>query len=104
MLLGFRNYNSIFMPPLPLPLYYYGYLFFTQQKLINIVYKTGYSSIGSKFINFIGVKPFRLIVSFIVVFTGTLSSQNHTVSGTLKDAANGESLIGATVYLKENNN
>jgi hypothetical protein len=35
------------------------------------------------------------------VFSVTLSSQNFSISGSISDAANGESLIGATVYLKE---
>jgi hypothetical protein len=34
-------------------------------------------------------------------FTVAGFSQNYTISGTLKDAENGEDLIGATVSVKE---
>lgn len=30
-------------------------------------------------------------------------AQNYSISGTVKDAANGETIVGASVYLKENN-
>lgn len=36
------------------------------------------------------------------MFSLSLSSQNYSISGSVFDAANGESLIGATVFLKEN--
>ncbi len=39
---------------------------------------------------------------FLLVFT-SLYSQNFSISGTLKDASNGETVIGANVYIKELN-
>ncbi len=39
---------------------------------------------------------------FLFVLSSELSSQNFSISGSVSDAANGESLIGAVVYLKEN--
>ncbi|MFO0357301.1 MAG: TonB-dependent receptor [Sphingobacteriaceae bacterium] len=39
---------------------------------------------------------------FILIISITLHAQNYSISGSVFDAANGESLIGATVYLKEN--
>lgn len=39
---------------------------------------------------------------FLFLFSSALFSQNFSISGSVSDAFNGESLIGATVYLKEN--
>jgi len=44
----------------------------------------------------------HLFILFILSFT-ILSAQNFSISGSIKDAANGETVIGATVYLKEIN-
>ena len=44
-----------------------------------------------------------LTLYFLLVFT-SLFSQNFSISGTLKDASNGETVIGANVYIKELNN
>lgn len=38
----------------------------------------------------------------LLIFSIKLHAQNYSISGSVFDAANGESLIGATVYLKEN--
>ena len=45
---------------------------------------------------------YRVLISFLLVSTG-LYSQKVTISGTVKDASNGEDLIGATVRVKELN-
>ncbi len=37
----------------------------------------------------------------LLLVTGAIAAQNITLSGYLKDAANGEGLIGATVYIEE---
>ena len=42
-----------------------------------------------------------LIVVLFLLFLPKISAQNFTVSGTLKDASNGEDLIGATVLVKD---
>jgi len=42
-----------------------------------------------------------LVVILVLLLFPKLSAQNFTVSGTLKDASNGEDLIGATVIVKE---
>ena len=42
-----------------------------------------------------------LVVIMVLLFLPKISAQNFTVSGTLKDASNGEDLIGATVFVKE---
>ncbi|MCC6411217.1 MAG: TonB-dependent receptor [Saprospiraceae bacterium] len=43
-----------------------------------------------------------LLIAFLVLFLfPKISAQNFTVSGTLKDASNGEDLIGATIFVKE---
>lgn len=42
-----------------------------------------------------------LVVVLVLLFLPKIFSQNFTVSGTLKDASNGEDLIGATVIVKE---
>ena len=39
---------------------------------------------------------------FIVALGSKLAAQNFSISGSVSDASNGESLIGTTVYLKEN--
>lgn len=44
-----------------------------------------------------------LVIVFLVLFIGTLRSQNHSVSGKIDDAANGESIAGAVVHLKGTN-
>lgn len=43
----------------------------------------------------------KILVAYCVLLVTVLNSQNFTISGTLKDAANGETIIGATVYLKK---
>lgn len=40
----------------------------------------------------------------LFLFPGALMAQKHTVSGYIKDASNGEALIGATVFVKEISN
>lgn len=45
---------------------------------------------------------YRVLIFFLLVSTG-LYSQKVTISGTVKDASNGEDLIGATVRVKELN-
>nr|WP_290940887.1 hypothetical protein [Haliscomenobacter sp.] len=42
-----------------------------------------------------------LVVVLVLLFLPKISAQNFTVSGTLKDASNGEDLIGATVLVKD---
>lgn len=42
-----------------------------------------------------------LSILLILLFLPKLSAQNFTISGTMKDASNGEDLIGATVIVKE---
>ncbi|MFB0925214.1 MAG: carboxypeptidase-like regulatory domain-containing protein, partial [Vicingaceae bacterium] len=43
-----------------------------------------------------------LIIIFITLFSSGIFAQNkYTVSGYVKDKANGESSLGATVYIKE---
>jgi len=44
-----------------------------------------------------------LVSSLLLLISGSLSAQQYTVSGYLTDASNGESLIGAFMYLQENN-
>jgi CarboxypepD_reg-like domain len=41
-----------------------------------------------------------LIISLFIVPSFAFSQQKHTVSGYIKDATNGEALIGATIYVK----
>ena len=43
----------------------------------------------------------NLIVIFLIGLSVSLNAQDFTISGTIKDAANGEDLIGATVRIKE---
>src|SRR4051812_10507952 len=44
----------------------------------------------------------RLLILFVILLPGfTLAQQKFTISGHIKDASNGESLIGATVFVKE---
>lgn len=46
----------------------------------------------------------RLPISFFFFLSVAAGfSQNFSVSGTIRDASNGETLVGATIYLKENN-
>ena len=42
-----------------------------------------------------------LIISFILISNWALAQKKYTLSGTLKDAANGETIIGGTVYVSE---
>ncbi len=42
-----------------------------------------------------------LAVLLVLLFLPKISAQNFTINGTLKDASNGEDLIGATVIVKE---
>lgn len=45
----------------------------------------------------------KIVLAYLVfAFTG-LSAQNFTISGTLKDGATGETITGATIYLKKAN-
>lgn len=46
---------------------------------------------------------YLIILSLLVIFTSNLSAQNTktTISGYVKDARNGEGLIGVSVYIKE---
>ena len=46
-------------------------------------------------------KPIHLFFALAMLLGTALSAQNFTVNGTLKDASNGEDLIGATVIVKE---
>ena len=45
----------------------------------------------------------RLIGAVCCLFavSGTMAQEKFTINGTVRDAANGEALIGATVYFKE---
>jgi hypothetical protein len=45
----------------------------------------------------------RSLIIFLLAFSPTVFCQNFSISGTVKDAANGETIIGATLYLKEIN-
>jgi hypothetical protein len=45
----------------------------------------------------------KLCFIFIIVQFFNLKSQNFSISGTVKDGSNGETVIGATVFLKEIN-
>ena len=40
------------------------------------------------------------IISFTILFSA-LAQENFTLTGVVKDASNGEDLIGATVYVEE---
>jgi hypothetical protein len=42
-----------------------------------------------------------LLIILFVCFSGALNAQKYTISGTIKDAKNGEDLIGATVVVEE---
>ena len=44
---------------------------------------------------------FRLLIAYFFIIAGTLQAQKVTVSGYIKDAATGEELIGATVFVEE---
>ena len=44
---------------------------------------------------------YKTIVVYFLLVSAVLKSQNFTVSGFVKDGANGETIIGATVYLKK---
>lgn len=44
----------------------------------------------------------KITLLFLTLFIGTIATaQKHTISGYIKDASNGEALIGANVYVKE---
>lgn len=43
-----------------------------------------------------------IVYIFLFVLSSKLAAQNFSISGSVSDASNGESLIGAVVYLKEN--
>src|SRR5689334_20810919 len=45
-------------------------------------------------------RSFFLLFAFFIVST-SFAQQNFTISGFVKDSSNGESLLGAIVYLKE---
>lgn len=46
----------------------------------------------------------NLLIFFLILFAGNKAfSQNFTISGSIKDASNGETLVGASIYLKETN-
>jgi len=47
-------------------------------------------------------KIFSLSIFFIFVSYLAVGQRNYTISGYVKDASNGEALMGATVYTKEN--
>ena len=44
----------------------------------------------------------KTFLLFLLSHAITAQAQKHTISGYVKDAASGEMLIGANVYLKEN--
>lgn len=46
-------------------------------------------------------KPFVLLLSVLLLVVNVFGVSNATLSGFVKDASTGESLIGATVYLKD---
>lgn len=51
------------------------------------------------------MKQFILVLIFFISFNATTQAQNKlTINGYVKDASNGEALIGATVYVKEISN
>ena len=43
----------------------------------------------------------RLLLLLIITYSTTLFSQKHTLSGTITDKSNGETLFGVSIYLKE---
>jgi outer membrane receptor for ferrienterochelin and colicin len=47
------------------------------------------------------IRPFSLVLAVLLLPAFTLIAQNFTLSGYVRDASNGESLIGATVYLAD---
>lgn len=49
------------------------------------------------------MKKTAFILFSIFFFNSFLFTQNFSISGSIKDAANGESIAGATVYLRERN-
>lgn len=49
------------------------------------------------------VSKLLILVLFVVITNGSQAQENFTISGTLKDAASGEDLIGATIAIKELN-
>ena len=46
---------------------------------------------------------FKNILFLILMFPAILLAQNYTVSGTVKDASNGETMITAMVYTADGN-
>ena len=48
------------------------------------------------------MKYFTFFFFFLIFISSTVLAQNKlTINGYVKDASNGEALIGATVYVKE---
>ncbi len=43
------------------------------------------------------------LILYFLIYCGQFFCQNFSISGTLKDASNGETVIGATIFLKEVN-
>lgn len=43
----------------------------------------------------------KILFIFLLFVSGIINSQQYTISGTIKDAENGEDLIGATIKVKE---
>ena len=43
----------------------------------------------------------RLGAALVFLWTAALGQEKFTLNGNIKDASNGEALIGATVYVKE---
>ena len=48
-----------------------------------------------------GMKRLIWGVSLLFIFHSSLAQEKFTINGYIKDASNGEALIGATVYIKE---
>lgn len=49
------------------------------------------------------MKKSGFICSLLFLFLGKSFAQNFAIGGSVKDAANGETLVGATIYIKEKN-
>jgi hypothetical protein len=48
-------------------------------------------------------KSLLFLLCYLLVLTGVWAQEKFTVNGYIKDASNGEALIGATVYIKSLN-
>ena len=46
---------------------------------------------------------FFYLICFLLISSNLLSQKKHTINGYVKDISNGESLIGATIFIKEIN-